>query len=305
MELNSIIFPACESSLPANELFGRVIYIPQDTSQWVLTAPFVSSQSVSALYTSSPARFAKYGSYKGRCIPCLFVPCPRPSNKVVIYFHGNAEDAGAATDWLNCIAKYLNVHVVAVEYQGYGLYNSDGSPSESAVLEDAELVYRYVLSALQVRSSDVVLFGRSIGSGPACYLAAKHHPHSLVLMSAFTSLRAVVKTYVGSLLQYLVAERFNNKKRLQRVKCPVFIVHGRQDDVVPWEQAVELSKAIKGKQKLWIAEGMSHNTMDFCADFLKPLKAFYAEITLYTKPNSGQSGLLVFPLKAFNPPPIE
>ncbi len=301
MELNSLIFPTCKSSLPTPLLFGKIVYIPRDSSQWTLTAPFVSSQSVPSLYKYLPGQFAKYGSYKGACIPCLYVPCPKPSSKILLYFHGNAEDACAATDWLCCIAKYLSVHVLAMEYRGYGVY--PGEPSAQTVLDDAETVYRYVLGALHIQASNVLLFGRSIGSGPACYLASKHRPSLLVLMSAFTSLRAVAKRYVGPLLQYLVAERFNNKKWIGQANCPVFILHGKQDDVVPVEHSVELSKEVKGNCKLRLSESMDHNTMDFCEDFLKPLKNYYQnELKMTTKPADDQSGLLIFPLRAFNRP---
>jgi len=300
MELNSLIFPKCASSLSSPQLFGRIIYVPQDSAQWLLTAPFVSSQSIPALYKANPTLFAKHGSYKGRCIPCLFIPSPRPSSKVMLYFHGNAEDAAAATDWLTSMARCLHVHILAMEYEGYGVY--PGSPSAQSVIDDAETVYRYLLRAMHVASSDILLYGRSIGSGPACHLAANHHPYSLILMSAFTSIRAVAKKYVGPLLQYLVAERFDNKKCIAKVKCPVFMVHGKRDDVVPCEHSIELSQEIKGHYKLCLSESMNHNSMNFCEDILIPLKVFHNELAFSTKPAAGRTGLLIFPLKAFNMP---
>ena len=301
MELNSLIFSPCQSTVPLPKLFGKIVYIPCDSSQWILTAPFVSSQAVSSLYQRPPEKLSKYGCYKGPCIPCLFLPSPRPSSKILIYFHGNAEDMSAAIDWLLCISKFLSIHVLAMEYRGYGVY--PGEPSAENVMEDADTVYRYVSSVFNMQSSDILIFGRSIGSGPACYLASKYNPSMLILMSAFTSLRAVAKRYVGPLLQYLVAERFNNKKLITKVKSPIFLLHGRLDDVVPVEQAVELSKEIKGSYKLKLSATMDHNTINFCEDFMKPLKDYYQkELNMSTKPTEGRSGILVFPLRAFNKP---
>lgn len=57
-------------------------------------------------------------------IPCLFLPCEEGGNKVVIYFHGNAEDIGLAFDMLYLFGLELKMHVLAVEYPGYGLYKT-------------------------------------------------------------------------------------------------------------------------------------------------------------------------------------
>lgn len=303
MEFNSLIFPKCKSSCSSPFFFGKVVYIPRDSARWVLTAPFVTSQSVNTLYKHLPGDFAQYGSYKCPCIPCAFYPCWRPSSKVLLYFHGNAEDAFAANDWFFYISKYLSVHVLAMEYRGYGLY--EGEPSAKNILEDAEVVYRYTVKALHIDSKNIWVLGRSIGSGPACYLASKYNPSLLILMSPFTSLRAAAKKYVGPLLQYLVAERFNNLVCMETVKSPVFILHGKKDDTVPVEHSVTLSKAVKGSCKLVLAEAMDHNCLDFFEDFLKPLKEYcQAELKISTKPKEGSTGLLVFPLRAFNKPTL-
>ena len=300
MQFNSLVFPKCKSSLPLSQLFGKMIFVPRDRSEWGLTAPFVSSSSITMLYKMPPEQFAKYGSYKGSCIPCLYIPCSRPTSKILVYFHGNAEDVCSSVSWLTNLAKYLHIHVLAMEYKGYGLYS--GSPSAKAVLEDADTIYKYLNTGLRFSTDDIILFGRSIGSGPACYLASKYNPNSLVLMSAFTSIRAVAKEYVGSLLQYLVADRFNNKECLSKVKCPVLMLHGKSDNIVPCVHSVEMSKLVKGYCKLHISEAMGHNSMDFIEDVLKPLRLFHTEIKLSTKPAGSQEGLLAFPLKAFNKP---
>ena len=184
MEFNSLIFPKCKASCPSKFLFGKVIYIPCDPSKWTLTAPFVSSNSISNLYKYFPGECPQYGCYNCPCIPCLYYPCWRPSNKVLLYFHGNAEDACAACNWLYYISKYLSVHVLAIEYKGYGFY--PGEPSADAIIKDAEIVYNYTMKALHVDTNNIWVFGRSIGSGPGCYLARKYNPELLILMSGFT-----------------------------------------------------------------------------------------------------------------------
>lgn len=57
-------------------------------------------------------------------IPCLYLPCETAGNKLLIYFHGNAEDVGLAFDLLSSVGEELKMHVLAVEYPGYGLYKN-------------------------------------------------------------------------------------------------------------------------------------------------------------------------------------
>ena len=78
-----------------------------------------------------------------------------------------------------------------MEYPGYGIY--DGSPDAYQILIDAETVYDYLTKVLSIPESSIILFGRSIGTGPATYLASKNNPCSLLLMSPFKSIRDIVK----------------------------------------------------------------------------------------------------------------
>jgi hypothetical protein len=71
----------------------------------------------------------------------------------------------------------------------------------------------------------MIIFGRSMGSGPATYLASEHKPGGLILMSPYTSIKNVVKSKV-KWLSFLVAKHFDNKKLMKKVTCPTFIVHG-------------------------------------------------------------------------------
>ena len=96
---------------------------------------------------------------------------------------------------------------------------------------------------LKVKPSDIIVFGRSIGSGPASWLASKRRVGMLVLMSAFTSIRAVVRDILGAVAQYLVRERFCNIELMAKVTAPVFFVHGLQDNLISYRH----SQALKSK----------------------------------------------------------
>ena len=106
----------------------------------------------------------------------------------------------------------MNMHVMAVEYPGYGLYKMS-QPDENLIKEDAIIVYEYLTKNVGLKESDIILFGRSMGSGPSTYLSSLYKPFSLLLMSPFTSIKDVAKTLFGKFSFFLspfVYERFRN-----------------------------------------------------------------------------------------------
>ena len=158
-----------------------------------------------------------FKGYSHRCkidnmIPCLFLKSVEPSEKLVIYFHGNAEDIGRNISFLSIIQRELKCHAMAVEYPGYGVYK--GSPTEEAIQNDADMVLEFVRHQLGFSSGDIILVGRSIGSGPATYLASRVKTiGALGLVSPYTSIKGVVGDTLGTLGKigkHLIKERFPN-----------------------------------------------------------------------------------------------
>jgi hypothetical protein len=120
-------------------------------------------------------------------IPCLYLPYDDGSSKLLVYFHGNAEDIGLAFDMLFLIGQKLQMHVLAVEYPGYGLYKNMEA-DEEIMKEDSLIVYDYLITVVGVREEDIVLLGRSMGSGPSTFISSVRNPYALVLMSGYTSI---------------------------------------------------------------------------------------------------------------------
>ena len=112
-------------------------------------------------------------------------------------------------------------------------------------MNDAETIYQYLTETLKIKSHNIIIFGRSIGTGPATWLAANKNPGLLILMSAFTSIRKVVKHIAGSFAQYIIKERFKNINTIKEVKCPVFFVHGKKDTLIPPKHSQQLFGILK------------------------------------------------------------
>jgi fermentation-respiration switch protein FrsA (DUF1100 family) len=81
--------------------------------------------------------------------------------------------------------------------------------------------------------NDIILFGRSLGTGPATELAAFVQPCALLLMTAYTSIRNVITSIAGKLAGFLVYERFRNIDNIKLVTCPTFLIHGSKDTLIP------------------------------------------------------------------------
>mmetsp|Transcript_267 Transcript_267/g.279 ORF Transcript_267/g.279 Transcript_267/m.279 type:complete len:272 (+) Transcript_267:22-837(+) len=266
MELNSFIFPAPSPSYTVISFPGELLKIPR-----------------------------LKGKRQG--IPCIFLPFSRGSSKILLYFHGNAEDLGQAYEMLNHTRNTLMVHVLALEYPGYGIYK--GKPSASRILEDSENVFNYLTNVLKISPTNIFIFGRSIGAGPAVWLGAEKNPGALLLMSAYTSIRAVAKNIAGSLLMYFVKERFRNIDLMPKVKCPCFLVHGQNDTLIPYQHSQILHELCGGPSNLLLPSKMDHNGFDFFEDLTLPFTAFLIHCGISTVPESLQNAFISFPDELF------
>ena len=143
--------------------------------------------------------------------------------------------------------------MLAFDYRGYGM-STGGPPSAPGATNDMEAVYHHAVNTLKIPPSRLVLYGRSVGSGPATDLATRVPVGGLVLESAFVSAFRVLTRV--SLLPF---DRFHNLRHIRRVRVPVFVVHGTDDEVIPVSHGRRLYEAAgQPKQALWI-DGAHHN----------------------------------------------
>lgn len=200
-------------------------------------------------------------------IPCMWLPAPRAAG-VILFCHGNAEDLGMCYPFVRHMRDQFKMNVLAVEYPGYGLLH--GVPvSEAALKEVALTAFRFVLDELKVAYEQIILFGRSVGSGPTVYLASRFPVGGLILVAAFASVREAAKSLVGGLIAQILDERFPNIALIGNVSCPTLFIHGEKDNLVPPSHSVALFKNCRARKLLITPPGMEHNTNLFTdAQFL-------------------------------------
>lgn len=180
---------------------------------------------------------------------------------VILYFHGNAGDLSR---W-GIVGEHfvsLNYDVLIMDYRTYG--KSTGKLSEQGFYDDAEYCYRYLLDIYP--EEDILVYGRSLGTGVATYLASKHQPKQLILETPFYSILDVAKQRfpifpVTSLLKY----RFPSNEYIMDINCPITIFHGTEDTVIPYSSAQKLYKVAPQENIRFITvdQGGHNNLISF------------------------------------------
>lgn len=169
----------------------------------------------------------------------------------LLYSHGNAEDLGDIRPRLERLQN-LGFNVLAYDYRGYGL--SSGRPTERGAYADIEAAYRYLRDRQHIPAEQIVLFGRSIGSGPSLYLASQEPVGGLILESAFVSIFRILTR-----LPLYPFDKFPNLQRIAAIDCPVLLIHGDRDRVIPfWHGQALFERA--SEPKVWFpVPGAGHN----------------------------------------------
>lgn len=189
----------------------------------------------------------------------------------VLHSHANAEDLLDVKSSLIRLSEELNVNILGYDYHGYGL--SGGSCSEAACCCAARACYDYLLERGAERAS-IVLMGRSLGTGPTVDLASQEPGVAgVVLQSPLLSvLRTRLSDTVASAIEG--ADLFDNGSKIASVACPVFVIHGSEDAIVPREHGEELARRAPNAVRPWWAEGCGHNDVSWHEDYFGKLAEF-------------------------------
>ena len=206
--------------------------------------------------------------------PVAGVWSPAPgATRAVLFSHGNAEDLRYVHDRL-ALFNRLGFSALAWDYPGYG--RTPGKPSERTVYEAAETAFRHLVETRGFAPSNIVVCGYSIGSGPACYLAEKHPDvGALLLVAPFKSAVRVVTR-----VRILPFDPFPNLSRIRRTRCPVLVLHGTADRIIPSWHGKAVAAAAGARGRFVPVPGATHVSV-FHAAFADPaasatIRAFLA-----------------------------
>jgi fermentation-respiration switch protein FrsA (DUF1100 family) len=177
----------------------------------------------------------------------------------LVHFHGNGEELADLTALVD-VFRRRGLGVLAVEYPGYGL-SKKSEPSETAIYDTAEVALRDLRENKRVSPASTVLSGQSLGSGVAVEMARRGRGARVVLYSPYTSIAGVANVYFPFLPnRLLVKDAFDNERKAASVAVPVLVVHGTDDEIIPFELGRELSARFPRARLLRI-EGGRHNDL--------------------------------------------
>ena len=176
---------------------------------------------------------------------------------VVLYLKGNSR---SIKGWGRFAVDFtrLGYDVIMIDYRGFG--KSTGKRTEEGIKKDLQFIYDEMTK--QVDEKHIILYGRSLGSGFAAKLASTNNPRMLILESPYYSVKSVAKRYVPFLaLSLILRFPIETYKWLKYVNCPIKIIHGTNDRLIPYKTAIKLSKIKPENTRLYSIIGGGHNNL--------------------------------------------
>ncbi|MBO3117011.1 alpha/beta fold hydrolase [Winogradskyella sp. DF17] len=180
------------------------------------------------------------------------------SKGVVLYLKGNSK---SIKGWGKFAVDFTRhgYNVLMVDYRGFG--KSTGKRSQKAIKRDLQEVY----NKIKERTSEdrIILYGRSLGSGFATKLASLNNPRLLILDAPYYSLTKVTARYAPFMpLSILIKYPLPTYKWLKYVQCPIHIIHGTNDKLIPYKTSVKLAKIKPELTKLHTVIGGGHKNLN-------------------------------------------
>jgi len=169
-----------------------------------------------------------------------YIPAEK-SELTILFCQGNGGNVMHRLDSIN-IFHNLGLNCFIFDYRGYG--SSQGKPSEEGTYLDAAAAYKWLTGRKKVSPDNIVIFGRSLGGSIATQLAANVRSRALVIESAFTSYIDMGKRFFPYMpVRWFARFSYRTIHYVKYVRCPVMVIHSRDDKVVPFEFGLKLYEA--------------------------------------------------------------
>ena len=204
----------------------------------------------------------KYTDYTVRGVNCWHFK--RGSSRIIFYCHGNTGNISHRKYAIN-MSKHLGVDLLLFDYRGFGSSERIGI-TQKTIVEDSDVAFRSILDKYPVEN--VIIWGESLGSKPASYLASKYSVGRLVILMGFSSLEDAVNdgmsfpwnTMFSSVVKYTFRDNSANKNYLRRVKCPVMIIHSIEDELIPYQNAIKNIRSVGHSNKILVSIKGTHSS---------------------------------------------
>jgi len=224
-----------------------------------------------ATYTTYLDGYCAIHTPEGKELSAVWLP-NQNARFTILYFHGNGCDLGQERPFLEELRQH-GFAVLAYDYRGYGL--SSGIPKEDTLYLDARYLLTWLKEQQGVSAERVIAYGRSLGGGSAVEVATHEHLAGLMVESTFTSAFRVMIPW-----RVLPFDRFSNLGKMPRIHCPVLVMHGTWDTVIPFEQGEKLFRAANEPKFFLRVDGAGHYAVPKVAGerFWQTVQEFVAKL---------------------------
>jgi pimeloyl-ACP methyl ester carboxylesterase len=206
-------------------------------------------------------------SYDGKKLNGLLFKVSNPKG-LIFYLHGNA---GSLDSWGNNAKIYtdLGYDIFFLDYRGFG--KSEGKiKSQGQVFRDLNVIYDKIIS--KYKNKQKVIIGYSIGTGLATYLASIKNPDKLILQAPYYNFLEFSSTRAPYFPDFLKKFQFETNKYIIKIKAPIYIFHGNQDQLISIKNSVRLQKLLKPNDVFFELENQDHLGINENEDFQEKLK---------------------------------
>jgi fermentation-respiration switch protein FrsA (DUF1100 family) len=168
--------------------------------------------------------------------------------------------------------KKMGFSVFAYDYRGYG--TSSGRPSEQNAYRDIDAAYEYLIKEQNTAPGKIIALGQSLGGAMAADLASRKPVGGLILESTFvTAYRVLTK------IPLLPFDQFENINKIKQVRCPVLVIHGKQDQVIPfWHGKKLFEQANEPKKSYWVERAGHNNLLEVAGPGYRQALQAFAEL---------------------------
>lgn len=244
---------------------SRFIYFPKKN---LFTTPKDIGLAYNEIYFTTSDKIKLHG---------WIIPAKNPK-AFIIFCHGNA---GNISDRLETIKIFhsLGLTTLIFDYRGYGM--SQGHPCEHGTYLDAQAAWNFLTIKQNIKSSEIIVFGRSLGCPIAAWLAQKNNPKLLILESSFTSVKDLAKELYPFLpIKLLCRFDYNTLNYVSRIKSPILIIHSSQDEMIPFSHGQRLFNTANQPKEFLEIKG-SHNDGFLVSkeEYVKKLNYFIKKYT--------------------------
>jgi fermentation-respiration switch protein FrsA (DUF1100 family) len=216
---------------------------------------------------NKPAEEVFIQTSDGERINALFYK--NDKREVMLYFHGNAGDL---SNWQDVAHDFTSIgyNFLIIDYRGYG--KSSGTITEKGLYADGEAAYQFLIDEKGFHQDEVIIYGRSIGTGVAVDIASRHAVKGLILEAPYTSLKKLANEKMPYLLPSLFLRfHFDNIGKINSVNSPVLFIHGKNDTLIPPSHTDKLYNSFSGRKKKVIVQEAAHNDLNDFAEYHEAL----------------------------------